>query len=108
VGRAIEFDHVIKSDEYPVTDNLFKAFKTYALADTSNKLTEAQLDKARDYIARQLRFEIATAAYGTVGATQVFIADDPQVTKAVEVLPQARELAAAAQRGRNPQSKTFE
>jgi len=37
---------------------------------------------------------------------QVF--DDPQVTKAVEVLPRARELAAAAQRGRNPQQKSFE
>jgi carboxyl-terminal processing protease len=108
VGHAIQFNHVLKSDEYPVTDNLFKAFKTYALADASNKLTEAQLDKSRSFIALRLRFEIATAAYGTVGATQVFIADDPQVAKAVEVLPQARELAAAALRGRSPQSKTFE
>jgi carboxyl-terminal processing protease len=108
VAHGIEFNHVIKADEYPVTDNLFKAFKAYALADTSNKLTDAQLDKARDFIARQMRFEIATAAYGTVGATQVLVADDPQITKAVEALPRARELEAAAQRGRNPQSKTFE
>jgi carboxyl-terminal processing protease len=108
VAHGIEFSHVIKSDEYPVTDNLFKAFKAYALADESNKLTDAQLDKARDFISRQMRFEIATAAYGTVAAVQVLVADDPQIAKAVEVLPRARELSAAAQRGRNPQSKTFE
>jgi carboxyl-terminal processing protease len=108
VTRGIEFDHVIKADEYPVTDNLFKAFKAYATADGENKLTDAQLDKARDFIARQMRFEIATAVYGTVGASQVLVADDPQVSKAVEALPRARELAAAALRGRNPQTKSFE
>ncbi|MDT7604527.1 MAG: carboxyl-terminal processing protease [Acidobacteriota bacterium] len=108
LSRGIEFNHVIKTDEYPVTDNLFKAFKAYALADESYKLTDAGLDKARDYISRQLRFEIGTAAYGTVAAAQVNVADDPQVTKAIDALPRARELAAAAQRGRNPQTKTFE
>ncbi|MDQ3908356.1 MAG: S41 family peptidase, partial [Acidobacteriota bacterium] len=108
VGHPIDFDHVVKGDEFPVTDSLFKAFKAYALADESYKLTDAQLDKSRDFIARQLRFEVATAAYGTVTALQVLNADDPQVVKAVEVLPQARELALAAQRGRNPQSKSFE
>jgi carboxyl-terminal processing protease len=111
VSRGIEFDHVIKADEYPVTDNLFKAFKAYATttsAGESNKFTDAQLDKARDFIARQMRFEIATAVYGTVGAGQVLVADDPQVSKAVEALPRARELAAAALRGRNPQAKSFE
>ena len=65
VGRAIEFNHVIKGDEYPVNDNLFKAFKAYATADESFKLTDAGLDKARDFIARQMRFEIATAATNT-------------------------------------------
>jgi carboxyl-terminal processing protease len=110
VARGIEFDHVIKADEYPVTDNLFKAFKAYATASAgeTNKLTDAQLDKARDFIARQMRSEIATAVYGSVAASQVLIADDPQVSKAVEALPRARELAAAALRGRNPQSKSFE
>jgi carboxyl-terminal processing protease len=108
LSKGIEYNHVIKPDEYPVTDNLFKAFKAYALADENYKLTDAGLDKSRDFIARQMRFEIATAVYGTVAATQVNMADDPQVSKAIDALPRARELAAAAQRGRNPQSKTFE
>jgi carboxyl-terminal processing protease len=108
LSKGIEYNHVIKPDEYPVTDNLFKAFKAYALADENYKLTDAGLDKSREFITRQMRFEIATAAYGTVASTQVLIADEPEISKAIDALPRARELAAAAQRGRNPQSKTFE
>ena len=108
VGRPIEFERDLKSDEYVVTDNLFKAFKAFALADETYKgLTEAQIDRARDFVNRQMRYDIASAAYGTVTATQALVSDDPQVAKAIEVLPRAKELALAAQRGR-PQSKTFE
>ena len=108
IGRAIEFNRNLKADEYALTDNLFKSFKAFTLADESNKLTEAQLDKARDFIARQMRYDIATASYGTVTATQALNADDPQVSKAIDVLPRARELAAAALKGRNPNAKSFE
>ncbi len=34
--------------------------------------------------------------------------DDPQVQKAIDSLPRARDLATAAMRGRNPQTKSFE
>jgi carboxyl-terminal processing protease len=109
VGRPIEFARDLKADEYPVTDNLFKAFKAFTLSDETYKgVTEAQLDRARDFVARQMRYDIASAAYGTVTAAQALVTDDPQVAKAIEVLPRARELALAAQRGRNPQSKTFD
>ncbi len=108
VAHAIEFDHNIKADEYPVTDNLFKAFKQFVASEPAYKLTEKQLDASRDFVTRQLRYDISTAAYGSVAATQVLAADDPQVTKAIDNLPRARELAAAALRGRNPVQKSFE
>jgi hypothetical protein len=42
----------------------------------------------------ELRFNLVTAAYGRVIADRVFITtDDPQVVKAVDVLPKARDLA---------------
>ena len=108
IGRAIEFNRNLKADEYALTDNLFKSFKAFTLADPTNKLTEAQLDKGREFIARQMRYDISTASYGTVTATQALNADDPQVSKAIDVLPRARELAAAALKGRNPNSKSFD
>ncbi|HEX8128064.1 MAG TPA: S41 family peptidase [Pyrinomonadaceae bacterium] len=108
IARAIDYDHDIKADEYPVTDNLFKAFKAFVASDETYKLKDTQLDRSREFIARQMRYDIATAAYGTVTASQVQIVDDPQVAKAIEVLPRARELSIAAMRGRNPERKTFE
>ncbi len=108
ITRAIDYEHDVKADEYPITDNLFKTFKTFVASDETYKLKEAQLDRGRDFIARQMRYDMATAAYGTVTASQVQIVDDPQVAKAIEVLPRAKELSVAAMRGRNPERKTFE
>jgi carboxyl-terminal processing protease len=108
IARAIDYEHDIKPDEYPITDNVFKAFKTFVANDETFKLKDPQLDRSRDFIARQMRYDIATAAYGTVTASQVQIVDDPQVAKAIEVLPRAKELSVAAMRGRNPERKTFE
>ena len=104
-----EFEHNLEATNMVVDDRVFKAFKEYVARNSEHyKLTEAQLDRQREHIARQLRYDLATAAYGTVKASQVLVGDDPQVSKAVELLPRARELAAAAQKGRNPQTKSFE
>jgi carboxyl-terminal processing protease len=109
VRRTLDFGHNVVATDFPVDDKLFKAFKDFvATKGESYKLTEAQLDRQRDFIARQLRYDLTTAAFGSVKATQVLIGDDPQVAKAIELLPRARELAATAMRGRNPPQKSFE
>ena len=99
------FDDSDCTDEagaFEVDDKVYKAFKEFALANYGEelKLTEAQLDKGREFIARQLRYDLTTAAYGSVKATQVLMLDDPQVSKAIDSLPRARDLAATAMRGR--------
>jgi carboxyl-terminal processing protease len=108
VARGIDYDHDVKAEDYPVTENLFKTFKAFVANDETLKVKEAQLDKSREFITRQMRYDIATAAYGTVTASQVLVTDDPQVAKAIDVLPRARDLSTAAMRGRNPERKTFE
>ncbi|MBA3806450.1 MAG: hypothetical protein H0X14_12150, partial [Acidobacteria bacterium] len=109
IQRQADFSHNLLPGDYAVNDRVFKAFKDYVTGKSDAfKLTDAQLEHQREFIKRQLRYDIATAAYGTVKATQVLIADDPQVLKAIETLPRAGELAAAASRGRNPPQKSFE
>lgn len=110
VGGMPEFEHNVEAGAFEVDDKVYKAFKEFAIAHYGEemKLTEAQLDKGREFIVRQLRYDLTTAAYGSVKATQVLMLDDPQVVKAIDTLPRARDLATAAMRGRNPQSKTFE
>jgi carboxyl-terminal processing protease len=108
VQHGIDFSHEVKADEFPVTDALFKAFKEFVAKEPAYKLSDKQLDASHDFIARQMRFDITTAAYGTTMAGRVLTVDDPQVAKSIEDLPRAGQLAAAARAGRNPQQKSFE
>lgn len=109
VKEMPNFAHNLAPTDMVVDEKLFKAFKAYVAANQEHyKLTDAQVERQREFAERQLRYDLATAAYGTVKATQVLVIDDPQVVKAVELLPRAKDLAATAQRGRNPQTKSFE
>jgi carboxyl-terminal processing protease len=100
IQRAIEFEHDLVNEDYPVTDTLFKELKKFAAAKPVFKVTPDQIDKARTYAERQLRYNILSAAYGYRTATQVFNDADPQIVRAVDVMPRARELALAASRAR--------
>jgi carboxyl-terminal processing protease len=100
VDRAIEFGHVIEPADFPITNEVFKAFSDYVAKDSNWKTLAPQLDRNRSYIETQLRFSLATAAYGSVAALQVVTREDPQVAKAIEVEPRARDLAQAAKRAR--------
>jgi len=102
IQRGIDFEHgKLQSSDYPVTDELYKAFKEYVTKDPSWKMTAQQLDRNRQFIELEMRFNIITAAFGRITADQVLNADDPQVAKAIDVMPKARELAMAAMNKRN-------
>jgi carboxyl-terminal processing protease len=96
----IEYDHDLVATDFPVTDALYNAFKDYLAKDANWKTLIPQLDRSRSFINMQLRTNIITAAYGTVTATRVVTREDPQVEKAIEVVPRARDLAMAATRAR--------
>jgi len=100
VQRAIEFDHELASDDFPVTDAVFKELKKFAAAKPGYKATPEALDKLRGYAETQLRYNLLSAAYGYRTATQVFNDMDPQISRAVDAMPRARELAQAASRAR--------
>ena len=100
VDRAIEFRHDLTPEDFPMNDTVFNAFKDYVAKDQNWKVFVPTLDKNRSFIEEQIRFYLATAAYGTVASVQVLTKDDPQIAKAVEVVPRARDLAMAAMRAR--------
>ena len=102
IERPIDFGHDLKETEFPVTEALYKAFKDFVAAQASFKVTAAQLDRDRDFIAVRIRHELATAAYGTITGYQVFNAGDPQINRGIALLPRARELAQLAQSKRKP------
>ena len=104
VQGQIDFRHALEPTDFPVTDALFSAFKDFAMRQPGFKTTAAQLDHQRAFITEQLRFNLVTAAYGRVMAERVLItSDDPQVAKAVDLVPRARDLASSAMHGRTQQ-----
>ncbi len=100
VSRTVDFNHRLQPADFPMTDAIYQAFKSFALKDAPAKLTAAQLERSRAFIELQIRYYIITAAYGRVTADQVLIQDDPQVAKAIESLPQARQLALSSMRAK--------
>ncbi len=103
VDRAIDYDHVIDADDFPSSNEFYQAFRNYVAKDENFKGLLPTVDRNRQFVESQLRYNLAMASYGTVTATQVLMRHDSQVAKAVEVLPRARDLAMAAMRARTPQ-----
>ena len=90
----IDFNHDLQSNELKVTDAMFRAYRDFVTSDPNYKTSAAMVDRNRPFIELELRFDLVTAAYGRVMGDRVFItSNDPQVAKAVDVVPKARELA---------------
>lgn len=96
VDRPIVYEHDLVAADFPMSDAVYNAFKDYVAKDANWKIFSPQLDKNRQFIEQQLRFQLATAAFGTVASLQVLTKDDPQIAKAIEVVPAARDLFAKA------------
>lgn len=95
VGR-IDFMHELQPGEVTVTDAMFKAYRDFVTSDPNYKTPAAVVDRYRSFIELELRFNLVTAAYGRIMGDRVFItSDDPQVSKAVDVVPKARDLASS-------------
>lgn len=96
--RPLVFDYDIKKTDYPMTDSLYNALKQYAA--NKYKIPGVQFDRERRFVERTLRSELITAAYGTTSSLQVFNEYDNQLSKAIDLMPQAKQLAIEGQRAK--------
>ena len=94
VAGGIKYNYDLKPEDFKITEAMFKAYRDFVAADPGFKVTTAMVDRNRAFIEMELRFNLVTAAHGRVTGDRVFImTNDPQVAKAVDVLPKARDLA---------------
>ena len=91
VDRPISFEYDIKAKDFPINEAIFQDFKKYAVEKYN--FTPAQIDRERKFIERFMRSEFVTAAYGSTTSNQVFNEYDNQLLKAIDLLPQAKQLA---------------
>jgi carboxyl-terminal processing protease len=105
ITRPNSYGRRIRPVDYPVSDELLSIFKSYISKGNDWKITEEKILAEKDFIKTRLRYNLITAAFGSVASNQVLIEDDAQVAKAVETLPRAGQLALSAKRILQRQTK---
>ncbi len=101
IQGPLDLEHELKSSDFPITPAVYSALKEFVAKDPNFSPLAASLDHNRSFVELQLRYNIVTAAYGRFSADRVFItSDDPQLTRALEALPRARNLASSARQHR--------
>ncbi len=94
INRPIVFNHVLKPSDFPITESVFQAFKNFAME--KYKIPASLIDQEKEFIARNLRIEFVTAAYGLTTSFQVSNEYDEQLKQAIEALPKAKQLLASS------------
>jgi carboxyl-terminal processing protease len=92
IDRAVEHGHRLTAGEYQVTDKVLAAFKAFVRERKDLKADETQVDKDADWLKRQIRFEVVTAAYGQEVARGALAAGDVQLQRAIAEVPSAKAL----------------
>jgi carboxyl-terminal processing protease len=97
--EKVQFNHVPRPTDYPVTEKVLEAFREFLRRSPELGVTPAQVDTDLEFVKLRLRDEIITAAYGSEAGTRVLLESDPQLLRAIEALPEAKRLAEAVRRG---------
>ena len=82
----------IAPSSFVIPDKLFEAFRSFTLADKASGLSAENINAQIDFAKTRLREELATANYSNEAGIQVLLEVDPQVLKAIEVMPEARKM----------------
>ena len=85
--------HNLQPNDLQITDKLLDAFRGFVARDKDQGLTPENINSQLDYAKARLRQELATANYSGEAGLQILLEIDPQVLKAVEVLPEAKKMA---------------
>jgi carboxyl-terminal processing protease len=82
---------------FQVTDALVDQFKQH-LTKRGIEFTEKDFQDNKDFIKRSIKYEVFYDRYGVSDAGKVLLEGDPQVTKALDLIPEAKDLATKARR----------
>lgn len=88
-----DFRLTFAPDSLQVNDKLFDAFRQFTIAAKDSGLTAENINGASDYARARIREELATATHSNEAGAQVLLEVDPQILKAIEVMPDARRKA---------------
>ena len=94
----VQYGKGAKQNDFPITDRVVDAFRTFVQKQTELAVTSAQIDEELDFAKLRLRNEIITAAFSNDAGARILLDSDIQVLKALDALPDAKRLAERTQR----------
>ena len=83
--------------DFQVTDNVLDEFKAF-LKKESIALSDPELKDNADFIKTRIRLQLVATIYGETEADHISVENDPLVLKALDKLPQAKDLLANAKK----------
>lgn len=86
------YNQTIAPDDLQINDKMLEAFRAFIAKDKEYGLSAETVNSQIDYAKSRLREELATANYSDEAGRQVLLETDPQVLKALEVIPEAKKL----------------
>jgi carboxyl-terminal processing protease len=91
----LQHHHVTKT--FQVTDQVLQDFRNF-MSRQNVPYSEADMAQNLDWVRWNLRSEMFTDAFGMEAGLQVHAEADPEVVQALQLLPQAKQLAQNARR----------
>jgi carboxyl-terminal processing protease len=82
---------------FQVSDAVVDQFKQH-ITKRGLEFSEKDFQDNTDYIKRAIKYEVFYNRFGVGDAGRVLLEGDPQVMKALDLIPEARDLAAKARR----------
>jgi carboxyl-terminal processing protease len=86
--------------EFAVDAEMVAKFRSFLSSRSYWLHLVKKVDSNLPFIHQRLRHTLATATYGGTSAHQIIIENDPQVAKAVAILPRSAQLAHLAEKAR--------
>lgn len=75
-----------------VSDSLIEAFIAFVARRSDLGVRETEIRAHLDYVRQKIREELATARFGVDAAARVILQSDEQVQRALDAIPQAKQL----------------
>jgi len=88
----------IDSSSFQISDAMIEQFKQH-ITKRGIQFSEKDFTDNRDYIKRAIKYEIYYNRFGVADASRVLLEGDPQLNKALDLMPEAKDLAGKARRG---------
>lgn len=93
IDRVCDHKHRLAATDYPVSDKVLAAFKTYLREHKELKADDSRVEKDADWLKRRIRYEVAIAAFGEENARAALQDGDVQLQRAISEVPKAKTLA---------------